>query len=204
MNYHLFLLIILLVSAQATFAQDCVRLACGQDDQCSIAPARLVAAFPPGFKVTSIGGNTKIGSRGEMGVLDCRPVTRLPSEVSLDRGSMYGSVQIAGRLEASGILRFEPNDGGNLDFRPTKEAFRSTGKFFRTNFRRIKLDGAQPPVAVNPPKSLAKADCWQANATAELSDFSVVVGDTSAAGVYAQRARITRINSFTKCIWSGE
>ena len=203
MKIYFLLPILLIVSAQA-LAQDCVRLICSKGDDCSIAPARLIARFPAGFKVQSIGNNTKIASRGEAGILDCSPVSRLPNEVSLDQASMYGSVQISGRLQASGILRFEPNDGGELEFRPIKATFKSTGKFFRSTFERIKLDGAQPPVTIKPPRGLAKADCWQANATAELSDFSVVIGDTSAAGTYAVRARITGVNTFTKCTWGGE
>ena len=204
MNPHLILPILVAASAQAALAQDCVRLICDKGDDCSITPARLTARFPAGFEVKSIGSNTKIASRGEAGILDCRPVNRLPNEVSLDQASMYGNVQVSGRFQASGILRFEPNDGGELEFRPIKEAFKSTGKFFRINFERVKLDGAQPPVTVKPPQGLAKADCWQAHATAELSDFSVVIGDTSAAGTYAGRARITGVNTFTKCTWGGE
>lgn len=204
MNSYFLLPILLVASAQTALAQDCVRLICSKGDDCSIAPARLTARFPAGFEVKSIGSGTKIASRGEAGILDCRPVSHLPNEVSLDQASMYGSVQVSGRIQASGILRFEPNDGGELEFRPIKETFKSTGKFFRRNFERVKLDGARPPISVKPPRDLAKADCWQANATAELSDFSIVIGDTSAAGTYAGRARITGVNTFTKCTWGGE
>ena len=204
MKLHLLLPILLVGSTQAALAQDCVRLICDKGDDCSIAPSRLTAKFPAGFEIKSIGSNTKIARRGEAAILDCRPVNRLSNEVSLDQASMYGNVQIAGTLQATGILRFEPNDGGELDFRPIKETFKSSGKFFRSNFERIKLDGAQPTVTVKPPRDLSKADCWQAYATAELSDFSVVIGDTSAAGTYASRARITGVNTFTKCKWGGE
>ncbi|MFN3436688.1 MAG: hypothetical protein ACK41V_03270 [Acidovorax sp.] len=58
------------------------------------------------------------------------------------------------------------------------DTLQSSGHFFKTNFARIKLDEAQPAVKIDPPPSLAKADCWQAKVAAELSDFSVLVGDT--------------------------
>jgi len=61
----------------------------------------------------------------------------------------------------------------------------------------------QPAVNVVPPRPLAGADCWQAQATAQLSDFSVLVGDTSAAGTYPRRARITAVHGFTRCTWGG-
>ena len=204
MILRLVLLLSLVASAHAAPAQDCLELVCTQGDECSIPPTGLTAAFPAGLKITSIGANTKLASHGDAGILDCRPVHRLPIEVSLDRGSIYGTVQVAGKLEVSGILRFEPNDGGDLEFRLGKEAFRGAGKFFRENFRSVKLDRAQPPVSVKPPKSLANADCWQARATAELSDFSVVIADTSAAGTSARRARIASVKGFTKCTWGGE
>lgn len=185
-------------------AQDCVRLISTKGDDCSITPARLTAKFPAGFEVTSIGNNTKIASRGDAGILDCKPASRLANDISLDQATLYGSVKITGKLKAIGILRFEPNDGGELEFRPSKETFKNTGKFFSRTFERIKLDIAQPSITIKPPQDLAKADCWKADATAELSDFSVTIGDTSSAGTYAMRARITKVNNFTKCTWGGE
>ncbi|MBX9900691.1 MAG: hypothetical protein K2Y28_07895 [Burkholderiaceae bacterium] len=203
MKIYALLPIFLFVSIQAS-AQDCVRLICAKGDDCSITPARLTAKFPAGFEVTSIGSNTKIASRGDAGTLECKPVSHLTNEVSLDQISIYGNLKIVGKLQATGILRFEPNDGGELEFRPNKETFKNTGKFFTRAFERIKLDSAQPSVGIKPPKNLSKADCWQASATAELSDFSVTIGDTSSAGTYAMRARITEVKNFTKCTWGGE
>lgn len=103
-----------------------------------------------------------------------------------------------------GILRFEPNDGGELEFRPALGVFHGAGRFFKANFTRIKLDEAKPSVRIAPPESLTRANCWEANASAELSDFSVLIGDTSAAGTYAQQARITQVGGFAKCTWGGD
>jgi len=204
MNPHVLLSALLLAYAHAAGAQDCVRITCGQDDGCEVRPSQLTAALPPGLEIKSIRGNTKITSRGNAALLECRPAARLPSVMSADQASVYGSVQVTGKLHATGILRFEPNDGGDLEFRPGQKTFEGAGRFFKTNFTRIKLDEAQPPVDVAPPQSLAKADCWQANASAELSEFSVVIGDSSAAGTYARQAQITRISGFAKCTWGGE
>lgn len=204
MNRHLLISALLLASTQAALSQDCIRIACGQDDYCEVTPSRLTAALPPGFEIRSIRGNTTIANRGEAALQECRPASRLAVVVSADQASIYGSVHVTGKLQASGTLRFEPNDGGELEFRPSKETLQVGGSFFKTNFARIKLDQAQPSVQIAPPQSLAKADCWQANATAELSDFSVLIGDTSAAGTYARKARINRVSGFTKCTWGGE
>ncbi len=192
-------------SAQPAAAQDCVRLICGQsgDDHCSIRPARLAARMPAGFAITSIRGNTAVATQGDAATASCTAAQRLTQDVSLDRASLYGAVEVAGQLQASGIVRFEPNDGGELEFRPGREAFKGTGPFFQANFQRIKLDSVRPAVNVTPPRPLAGADCWQAQATAQLSDFSVLVGDTSAAGTYPRRARITAIHGFTRCTWGG-
>lgn len=191
------------VLAGPASAQDCLRLDCGPGEACSIRPARLTARMPAGFAITSIRGHSAIATRGDAGSAACQPVQQLPRPLSLDQASLYGSVQIAGRLQVPGTLRFEPHDGGALEFRPARAAFHGTGPFFRAHFERIKLDAAQPPVAIAPPRRLAQADCWQAQATAELSDFSVLVGDTSAAGTYPQRARITAIHGFSACTWGG-
>jgi len=191
------------VLAGPASAQDCLRLDCGPGKECSIRPARLTARMPAGFAITSIRGHSAIATRGDAGSAACQPVQQLPRPLSLDQASLYGSVQIAGRLQVPGTLRFEPHDGGALEFRPARAALHGTGPFFRAHFERIKLDAAQPPVAITPPRRLAKADCWQAQATAELSDFSVLVGDTSAAGTYPHRARITAVHGFTACTWGG-
>jgi hypothetical protein len=204
MNRHLLISILLLATAQAALAQDCIRITCGQDDACEVTPSGLTAALPPGFEIRSIRGGTKIDSRGDAALLECRPASRLEVVVSADQASIYGAVHVTGKLHASGTLRFEPNDGGNLEFRPDREALQGRGRFFKTNFERIKLDEAQPAMKVAPPQSLAKADCWQANATAELSGFSILIGDTSGAGAYARQARITQVSGFTKCTWGGK
>lgn len=204
MNSRCTTTILLAASMQGALAQDCVLLTCGPDDYCEVTPSRLTATLPPALEIRSIRGNTKIASRGEAAASNCRPMNRLPSVLSADEVSIFGSVQVAGNLQTAGVLRFEPNDGGELEFRPAKDAFQSFGRFFRTNFERIKLDEAQPPVTVVPPAALAKADCWEARATAELTDFSLLIGDTSAAGTYVRQARITKVGSFKKCIWGGE
>lgn len=204
MHRHLLWPALLLASAQVALAQDCVRITCGQADGCEAFPSRLRAALPPGFEIRSIRGNTKIATRGEAALLECRPASRLAAVVSADQASIYGAVHVTGKLHASGILRFEPNDGGELEFRPGKETLQAGGHFFKTNFARIKLDEAQPSVKIAPPQSLAQANCWQANAKVELSDFSVLIGDTSAAGTYARQARITQASGFTQCTWGGK
>lgn len=110
---------------------------------------------------------------------------------------------VAGKLQTRGTLRYEPNVGGVLEFRPGREALQAGGPFFKANFGCIKLDEAQPAVAITPPRALAKGDCWQAKATAELSDFSVLIGDTSAAGAHVRKARITQVSGFERCAWGG-
>lgn len=204
MNRHLLLSTLLLASAQAALSQDCARIDCGEDDRCEVTPSRMTAALPPGFEIRSIRGNTKIAKHGEVTLQECRPASRLAVVVSADQASIYGSVQVTGKLQASGTLRFEPNDGGEFEFRPGKATLQNGGHFFKTHFTRIKLDQAQKFARIAPPRVLAKADCWQANATAELSDFLVLIGDTSAAGTYARQARISGVSGFTQCTWGGE
>jgi hypothetical protein len=196
--------VVLLAGSPGAFAQDCYLLTCGSTDACEVAPARLTASLPSGLQIESIRGHTKVALRGEAATAECKAVGRLPQVVSADQASLYGAVQLKGRLKVSGVLRFEPNDGGALEFRPAKASFAATGKFFQQHFTRIKLDGAEPAVRVTPPPSLAQANCWQTPATAELSDFSVVVGDSSSAGTYAHKARVTSLDRFKQCTWGSE
>lgn len=53
---------------------------------------------------------------------------------------------------------------------------------------------------IAPPQSLATADRWQESAKAKLTDFSVLIGDTSVTGTYAQQAKITQVGGFPRCI----
>ncbi len=204
MNRNLLIFALFIASPQVALAQNCIRIVCGQENHCEVTPSRMSAALPPGFEIRSIRGNTKIASSGDAALLDCRPASRLEAKVSADEASIYGSVRVTGKLVASGTIRFEPNDGGELEFRTGQETLNAGGVFFKTNFARIKLDEAKPSVKVVPPRHLASADCWQANATAELSDFAVVIGDTSSAGTYARQARIAQIGGFTQCVWGGK
>lgn len=195
---------LLLAGTPAAFAQDCYLLTCGSTDACEVEPARLVASLPAGLEIQSIRSHTKVALRGEAATAECKAVGQLPQVVSADQASLYGAVQLKGRLKVSGVLRFEPNDGGVLEFRPATASFAATGKFFQQHFTRIKLDGAEPAVRVTPPPSLAQANCWQTPATAELSDFSVVVGDSSSAGTYARKARVTSLGRFKQCTWGSD
>jgi hypothetical protein len=182
----------------------CVAISCGQDD-CQVTPSRLTAALPPGLEIRAIRGGTRIAAKGDAWRPDwCPEVARLPKVLSADQVSIFGLLHVVGKLQATGILRFEPNDGGELDFRPDKNTFQGTGKLFKENFDRVRLDNAEPSVKITPPRSLAKADCWQANATVELTDFDITpIITSSKGGTSARQARVTQVTRFTKCIWGG-
>lgn len=200
------LFLLVACSASCAWADDCVMLVCGAGaagDACVVTPSQLVATMPRGFAITEIRGNTKVALRGDAGLAQCRPAPRLAGTVSLDQASLYGAVSVTGTLRVTGVLRFEPNDGGELAFAPAPALFAGTGKFFRSHFRSIKLDEAQPAPTIKVPANLAKANCWTAKATVELSAFSIVVGDTSAAGTYAGKARVTALRDVGECVWGG-
>ncbi|KFN43040.1 hypothetical protein [Arenimonas oryziterrae] len=204
MNPPLWLCGVLALASQCALAQDCVVVDCGKGDRCDVAPTHLTATLPAGLVIRSIRGDTQLFLRDGASDTTCRRVTRLSAPVSLDHSRVYGAIALTGTLRVRGLVRFEPNDGGVLEFRPAKRTFLRTGKFFNANFQRIKLDEAMPPVHLVPPKRLGNADCWQASATAELSGFHVLVGDSSSAGSYAQRARLTNLGDFTRCQWGGD
>ena len=202
MKFALLLSILLTASLPTAHAQDCVQILCGRD-YCSNQPSQLVAKFPAGMQISSIHNGTTVTTRGEAALLNCAPRIRLLRTVSLDQASIYGGLEIAGTLRATGILRFEPNDGGELMFEPTKGTFNGAGAFFKNHFWLIKLDGLTPPVTLKVPRSLSESNCWKANATAEISDFEIAIVDSSKGGTYARKGRITDIHAFTKCTWGG-
>lgn len=203
MKVALRLIVILAAFAQAAHAQNCVQLNCN-DGYCSFEPTRFKAKFPANFEVRSvaIGHNMRIATddHGHPAILDCSVVTRLPSITSLDRSELLGWLKIAGKLQATGTLSFEPREGGYLVFAPDKDTFSSTGKFFRTYFKDINLDQAQPPVKVKLPANLTKAECWEAKATVELSDFTVAIVDSCEGGTSVGHARIRAISAFSSCV----
>lgn len=196
------LIAILTAFTHVAHAQNCVQFNCNEG-YCAFEPGRFKAKFPVSFEVESIaiGHNTRIAAPGREhpANLDCSAATRLPSVTSLDETELLGSLKIAGKLQATGRLNFEPREGGNLVFAPDEKTFRNTGKFFRTYFRGINLDEAQPPIKVKLPAHLAKAECWEAKASVELSDFTVAIVDSCEGGTSARRARITAISAFSGC-----
>ena len=202
MKYTLPFIVFLAAFAQVAHAQNCVQLNCN-GGYCSFEPTRFKAKVPASFEIKSIaiGHNMRIAALGSdhPATLDCSVVTRLPNVTSLDRTELLGWLKIAGKLQATGTLSFEPREGGNLLFTPDEKTFSSAGEFFRTYFRGINLDDAQPQVKVKLPANLAEAECWEANATMELSDFTVAIVDSCEAGTSARRARITAISTFSSC-----
>jgi hypothetical protein len=191
----------------SVLADDCFLIMCKPDgegsNQCTVSPSKMSAAMPPGLSIKEIRGYTAVAPHDDDASYTraCRKSTRLPLPVSLDQGSIYGAIFITGTVRTNGVLRYEPNDGGELMFLPDKALFEKTGPFFRRKFEMLKLDAAKPQSSVRPPKSLANANCWMARATISATDFDLIVGDTSAAGNYVSRMAITNVHGFKKCEW---
>ena len=191
----------------SALADDCFLIMCKPDgegpNECAVSPSKMSAAMPPGLSIKEIRGYTAVAPHdgGASYTRACRKSSRLPVPVSLDQGSIYGAMVITGTVRANGMLRYEPNDGGELMFLPDKALFEKTGPFFRREFERLKLDVAKPQFSVHPPNSLANVNCWIARATISATDFDLVVGDTSAAGNYVRQMIITNVHGFKKCEW---
>ncbi|MGV8991299.1 MAG: hypothetical protein ACOH1Q_07835 [Thiobacillus sp.] len=191
----------------SVFAGDCFLIMCKPDgegsNECTVSPSKMSAAMPPGLFIKEIRGYTAVAPHDDDASYTraCRKSPRLPEPVSLDQGSIYGAIFITGTVRANGVLRYEPNDGGELMFLPDKAFFEKTGPFFRREFKMLKLDVAKPQSSAHPPKSLANANCWIARATISATDFDLIVGDTSAAGNYVSRMTITNVHGFKECEW---
>ena len=194
----------------ASFTDRCFLVMCSvqgsYNDTCSIAPSKLKAVLPPGFSITSIRNFTYVSPRqysgGEFGE-QCPRVTRLPLPISLDVGNVYGAIPMAGTLKSAGTLRYEPSEGGTLEFRLSRESLGNGGRFFREQFVRLKLDSAKPTPSVAPPKQLMDANCWQATAVLEATGFSLLIGASSEAGTYVESARLSDVRDFRACRWGG-
>ena len=195
------------VASLSTLAADCYLIMCkpagDASSECTVSPSRMSAAMPPGLTIDGIRGYTAVAPHDSNASYSraCEKTSRLPQPVSLDEGSFYGAIQISGTLRTNGVLRYEPNDGGELWFLPEKSLFEKAGPFFRKEFEMLKLDTANPQATIRPPKSLANANCWIAEATISAAGFDLVVGDTSAAGNYVRKTTITNAHAFKKCEW---
>lgn len=181
----------------------CYLVTCAQGETCEVRPPGVTAALPPGMRLHVLRGFTKVYPGEEAEPHGCTRVLRLPQTVSLDAGHLYGGLAITGRLQVPGVLRYEPNDGGEWMFVPDASALAGGGRFFRAKFAQIKLDEALPARPVPPTAALRQADCWQARGQLDATDFDVVVGDTSAAGTYARHARVSGLHGFAACRWGG-
>jgi hypothetical protein len=177
-----------------------------ETDDCSVKTSNLKANLPSGLSISKIRGRTVVATDNDARYdRECVQVSQLPMQISLDQGSIYGALEITGTIKATGVLRYEPSDGGEFDFIPDATAFLHNGRFFRPKFfGRLKLDQAKPHITVQPPKSLAKATCWQALATIEARDFHLLVGDSSSAGPWVQHLRLTNVRDFAACTWGGK
>jgi hypothetical protein len=191
----------------SAFASDCFlvlsRLDGDRYDVGQISPSNLTAALPPGFFITSIRNFTYVILRGDAFGEQCTRVTKLPSPISLDAASVYGQISISGKLKWRGVLRYESNDGGRLEFVPNKNYLATGGRFFQDGFTRLKLDEAMPTVSLSPPRQLKSANCWQAKAILEASGFSMLAGDSSLAGTYVEKAQLRDVSDFRRCQWGG-
>lgn len=205
MQHRLIVGLIASLSVLAAHAAECYLIQCAPEGEssaeCTVTPSRLSAILPAGLSISGIRGHTAIAPHDGDARYDraCQKLPRLPETVSLDQGSLYGAVQISGTFIADGLLHYEPNDGGTLAFLPEKPAFADSGPFFRREFERLKLDAAQPAPNLHPPRSLARANCWTAQATLRATGFDLVVGDTSAAGNYVRKLSLTKIRNFRSC-----
>ncbi len=181
----------------------CFELICiteGNDfPDCPMPPVNLSANLPKGFAIKEIDGYMRIAPIGNIHEGSCKRVKRLPFMVSLDTSDMGGTLNITGTFTASGILRYEMSEGALLEFTPSLSTFKGAGIFFREKFERLNLDEAQPSPSITPPRSLHHNSCWQAKATIRATDFSVRVGDSSLAGTYVRKLRISDVHDFRAC-----
>ena len=193
----------------SALAFECVAIGvCERDSEygaCQFFPtSNVMARLPNGLRIVEVGEGSlfyKVDKDEAIDFLACKSVVQLAKTLSLDEYDLEGWLKIKGSFQATGRIRYEPNDGGDLLFLPDKTALWQGGRFFQGKFSRIKLDGLGLS-RFTPPKHLAQTDCWEARATLKVTDVEVVVEGSSKAGTYPNKAQlISPPKRYTRCTW---
>jgi hypothetical protein len=196
------------LSTVSAVASDCVALRdCRRGHEgahCEFTrTAKVTALLPYGMHIAAVRGGTvfyrgnAFPSRQDV----CRDLMQLEEPLRLDEHDWDGGLRIKGTFRATGRVVYEPNDGGDLYFAPDRMLLKSGGRFFRSRFSSIHLDGLGL-TQITPPANLARTDCWQVKATLEMMEFEVAEEGSSKSGVYPDRSRILSLSKkFERCEW---
>jgi len=123
--------------------------------------------------------------------------------VDLDRydqhgNSLDGNYYFQGRLRMSGLLRFEPSNGGDLFFWPSQPV-QMPQSTIEPYFRILTLIPEGQYSTFNVTKSVRAMDCAEARAEIMIHEVKVIANASEEAGAYPSRLEVLRISPYKPC-----
>lgn len=112
--------------------------------------------------------------------------------------SPIGNYYFRGRMRISGVLRFEPSDGGELFFWPAQPV-EMPDSTIEPSFRMLTLIPQGRYATFSVTKSIRAMDCAEARAEIVIHEVRVIVNDSDEAGAYPTKLDLLRISPYKPC-----
>lgn len=109
-----------------------------------------------------------------------------------------GQLLLIGTATLSGTLLYEEGPAGEWWFHPKGNPISSRGPL-KSVFATLKLTGEHSFQEFRVPRSLQKANCWEANAILKISNIWLTLGETDEAGAYPAMYSVTSISNHRRC-----
>jgi hypothetical protein len=108
-----------------------------------------------------------------------------------------GELLLIGNATLQGTLRFDPGPAGEYWFTLNHSlGVRGPAELLLGEF---KLSRKHSPSELRVPTSLRSADCWMADATLDVSNIWLVIGDSDEAGAYPSSYKVLSIAGHRSC-----
>lgn len=110
----------------------------------------------------------------------------------------YGELLLIGTATLRGTLMHEEGPAGEWWFYPEGKPISPRGPLERV-FSSLKLTREHSQQEFHTPRSLQKANCWEANAIVGISNIWLTIGETDEAGAYPVKYIIMSVSNHRLC-----
>jgi hypothetical protein len=115
-----------------------------------------------------------------------------------DGNSSIGNYYFQGQLQMVGLLRFEPSDGGDLFFWPSRPV-QMPQSTIEPYFRSITLIPEGQDSTFNVIQSIRKMGCAEAHAEIVIHEVMVIGNDSEEAGAHPTKLKILKLSPYKPC-----
>jgi hypothetical protein len=157
----------------------------------------VAATLPEGLRIAAVRGLYVDDGSAYRGIDPRKEAVNLDRD-DADGNSIAGALLLSGRLTLTGLLRYEPSNGWHWIF-VSDQPIGGAATAFQRAMATLALDRDDGAPLATPPASLASERCWEASATARISDAVVLMGDSELAGMRPMSLRLSKVRDFRAC-----